>query len=285
MTTLPFHHPSSPLSRTSQNLPQTHSIHPALLKEAQQKKMSIARSYYLARRARSKLSAEAARHDHDLRLLVGHANLLDSLMIHLAEAERDQEEWFNQAIQGNMIAEEEEEYEEDSRDWPQSQPETQGWLATDYESDTESEEEEDEEEEDSEDEMEFTEYELSTSSKGSPSGPRYQTIIGVSEVDEDYDDEEDEEDEDGLYTLTRTVSHRPPQLVADMSDDEEEESNPPSPPQVTLSSFSSKKGSSSKPTYFHQHPHHPPSLPITSNHPEPFYGNDYYRSTPMIDSY
>jgi hypothetical protein len=44
--------------------------------------MYIKRSdaYYLATRARAKLTREACRQDHDLRVLVSHANLLDSLM-------------------------------------------------------------------------------------------------------------------------------------------------------------------------------------------------------------
>lgn len=48
--------------------------------------MSITQTYYLAHTARGKLSHEAAQADHNLRLLVGHANLLDSLMLELAEA-------------------------------------------------------------------------------------------------------------------------------------------------------------------------------------------------------
>lgn len=53
------------------------------------KKMSITQTYYLAHTARSKLSKEASRGDHDLRVLVGHANLLDGLMGDLATAERE----------------------------------------------------------------------------------------------------------------------------------------------------------------------------------------------------
>lgn len=62
--------------------------------------MSVAQTYYLAHKARAKLSREAAQADHDLRLLVGHANLLDSLMLELADAEREQERWFNQSVRG-----------------------------------------------------------------------------------------------------------------------------------------------------------------------------------------
>jgi hypothetical protein len=47
--------------------------------------MSLSDTYFLASRARSKLTREATKGDHDLRVLVSHANLLDSLMDSLAE--------------------------------------------------------------------------------------------------------------------------------------------------------------------------------------------------------
>lgn len=50
--------------------------------------MPIAETYFLASKARSKLSREASRHDHNLRVLVSHANLLDNLMDSLAEKRR-----------------------------------------------------------------------------------------------------------------------------------------------------------------------------------------------------
>jgi hypothetical protein len=68
--------------------------------------MSITQTYFLAHSARGKLSKEAARPDHDLRLLVGHANMLDSLMIDLANAEQEQERWFNNIVGGSTSEEE-----------------------------------------------------------------------------------------------------------------------------------------------------------------------------------
>lgn len=47
--------------------------------------MPVAETYFLASKARAKLSKEARRHDHNLRVLVSHANLLDNLMDSLAE--------------------------------------------------------------------------------------------------------------------------------------------------------------------------------------------------------
>lgn len=61
-------------------------------------KMSLTQTYMLATVARRQLQKEAARADHDLRLLVGHANLLDGLMLDLANAEQEQESWFNQSV-------------------------------------------------------------------------------------------------------------------------------------------------------------------------------------------
>src|SRR6185295_8894158 len=61
-------------------------------------KMSLSQTYFIASSARSKLGKEACRPDHNLRLLVGHANLLDSLMLELRDAEREQEAWFNASV-------------------------------------------------------------------------------------------------------------------------------------------------------------------------------------------
>lgn len=48
-------------------------------------KMSLADTYLLASKARSKLTREASRQDHDLRILVSHANMLDNLMEELSK--------------------------------------------------------------------------------------------------------------------------------------------------------------------------------------------------------
>src|SRR4051794_36264396 len=60
-------------------------------------KMSSPQTYLLAHSAHSKLSQEAARADHHLRLLVGHANMLDSLMASLANAQQQEERRFNKS--------------------------------------------------------------------------------------------------------------------------------------------------------------------------------------------
>lgn len=57
--------------------------------------MSVTQVYSLAHTARAKLWTEASRADHNLRLLIGHANVLDSLMLELAESEQEQEPYLN----------------------------------------------------------------------------------------------------------------------------------------------------------------------------------------------
>lgn len=176
--------------------------------------MSIAQTFHLARRARGKLSFEASRSDHNLRLLVGHANLLDSLMIHLSEAEAEQERWYQQTVRGN---------EYDTEEY--------GSLAADYESDTES--ESDEEEDDELDEAVYYEQNRRTAYRAQP---QREVVVDMHEVEvaAEYDDDENENDDgedDGMFALTRTTSHRPPSLCSDASDDEEDDHAPPSPPQ------------------------------------------------------
>ncbi|KAK2850659.1 hypothetical protein FQN49_005439, partial [Arthroderma sp. PD_2] len=60
--------------------------------------MSLTQTYFLAQLARQKLLLAARRADRDLRILAAHANLLDGLMAELAEAENEQEDWFNQSV-------------------------------------------------------------------------------------------------------------------------------------------------------------------------------------------
>ena len=66
--------------------------------------MSVTQIYLLAHAAQNKLSIEASRPDSHLRLIIGHANFLDSLMIQLTEAEQVQ--CFNDSVRGLQAAEE-----------------------------------------------------------------------------------------------------------------------------------------------------------------------------------
>lgn len=175
-----------------------------LRKNTLRKNMSITQTYYLAHKARGKLSREAAQPDHDLRLLVGHANLLDSLMLELADAEREQERWFNQSVRqaapkkqqerhiqwADRIEEAEEEYDEDS--------------SSDSDSDS-----------DFEDDVVMAEQN------------------GAEDIMED-----DLEEDYAQLELVRTPSHSnsPPELIDHDSESSDDDSMPPSPrSQETLS--------------------------------------------------
>jgi hypothetical protein len=207
--------------------------------------MSITQTYFLAHKARAKLSREAGQPDHNLRLLVGHANLLDSLMLDLAEAEREQESWFNQSVRGAAPRTEERHIQ-----WADSIPTRNdaGWEADDSsDSDSDSDLSEDDEEDDEEDEDDDVEMADAVSYRRAPAGsvvPASPQLshFGVDEIDEDELDE-DEEDIDSL-TLTRSPSHTaaasPPELDLD-SDTSEDESMPPSPPFANVPTFSDKQ--------------------------------------------
>jgi hypothetical protein len=207
--------------------------------------MSIAQTYFLAHKARAKLSSEASRPDHNLRLLVGHANLLDSLMLELADAEREQESWFNQSVRGASPATEERHIQ-----WADTiveEPE-QDWQAEDAESDSD----------DSDSEMDFDEEDEDLDMADAvplrriPSHgllPPTATTTKVYGYDDDYD-MDDEEDYEHL-ALQRSPSHSasvldsPPELEDDSDGSTEDEPMPPSPPTTLLPAFEEKQMGSS----------------------------------------
>jgi hypothetical protein len=182
-------------------------------------KMSLTQTYYIAASARSKLGKEAQRADHDLRFLVGHANLLDSLMVELQDAERQQEQWFNQTMAKASKAEE---------------PRHVQWA----DSIAEEEEDDDDSESDSESENEddFDMIPL----------PRRlaQSLVQISTVEVEEDDDEDdfyddmEDDSDLALTRVPSQSQSPPELVYEEESDDD--IPPASPPQSTLN-FSDKE--------------------------------------------
>ncbi|OJD24032.1 hypothetical protein ACJ73_04607 [Blastomyces percursus] len=213
--------------------------------------MSLTQTYFLAHTARAKLSREASRPDHDLRILVGHANMLDSLMLELADAEREQEKWFNQSVQGatERLSEEQEQQRRHIK-WADAlveEPEDD-WDPEDLSSDSDS---NDSDDSDGYDEEDIFSSLLSRSDQ-QPQQPRLRIpstpIITTREIiryaDEEVIEEDDEEDSDEL-ALTRTHSrspHQPPELLDDSDDDSssEDEPVPSTPPQPTLDSFSEK---------------------------------------------
>ncbi|OJJ46565.1 hypothetical protein ASPZODRAFT_132633 [Penicilliopsis zonata CBS 506.65] len=231
----------------------------SILRRRSQKKMSITQTYYLAHTARRKLTVEAGRADHDLRLLVGHANLLDSLMLELADAEHEQERWFNQTVKTTSttttptttIAAAEspkhikwaETVIDSSEEWN-----LDGDLS-DCESDSDSDSdyyEDDEEEVEEDDEEDFFPQQQQQVQLPRRRAPSPVAIITSHELD-DYDDSDsdfeyadDDEEDLAELTLTRTSSHAmtspPPELSSDSSDESDDEL-PPSPPQPALEAF------------------------------------------------
>ncbi|KAL8918827.1 MAG: hypothetical protein Q9172_005261 [Xanthocarpia lactea] len=208
---------------------------PTVLQKKQ--KMSLTQTYYLAHTARGKLSKEAARADHNLRRLVGHANLLDGLMLDLADAEREQESWFNQTVKGATKASESPRHIQ----WADSIEEA---IEDDEYSDSES---------DSDDDVEevprIPVRRLPQESAPAP----------MATVEEDSDDEMiDDEDDDQDLALTRTHSNQPPEL-SDESDSESDDDMPPSPPQIDipLDAFSEKQRQAIATTGYYQSKHEP----------------------------
>jgi len=224
--------------------------------------MSIAQTYFLAHKARAKLSSEAARPNHNLRLLVGHANLLDSLMLELADAERQQESWFNESVRGASSynsSDDSTSSEERHVQWADTiieEPE-HDWCAEDAESDSDS---ASDDSEISYDENDYDEEDIemadavplcrvpshsSTHHLAYPTSTSddYDMSSDSDEYDE-YDEDEEEEDIAGLAlrrSPSRSVlpsSSTPPELLDDSSDDStEDEAMPPSPPTTVIATF------------------------------------------------
>lgn len=198
--------------------------------------MSVTQTFYLAHTARGKLSKEAAQADHNLRRLVGHANLLDGLMLDLADAEREQESWFNQTVKGATKASE--------------SPRHIQW-ADSIEEAIEDEDEYSDNESDSDDELDQI-----------PQIPARRLRQEVAPtpmvtVEEDSDEEMmDDQDTDEELALTRTDSNQPPELLHE-SDSDSDDDMPPSPPQpnLPLDAFSEKQRQAIATTGYYESKH------------------------------
>ena len=213
---------------------------------AKKQKMSLTQTYYLAHTARGKLSKEAAKGDHNLRLLVGHANMLDSLMLELANAEQEQESWFNQTVKSAAKASSEEESRSQRVTWADQHTITEEEM---YDEDSES---------DSDDEEDM---EVAVAARKPTAQPMQITLS----ADED-EEMEDDDEFDANLSLTRTSSHSrstthelsPPELMHEDSDsdDSEDDSMPPSPPPTELL-ISEKARQAIATTSFYQSPSKP----------------------------
>jgi hypothetical protein len=209
------------MSSTTATRPNFIHSSESLRTDSLRKKMSITQTYYLAHKARAKLSREAAQPDHDLRLLVGHANLLDSLMLELAEAEQEQERWFNQSVRGASPKKQAGHVQWADRVHEQA-------IEEEYDSDSSSDSDSDYDEDD---------VEMINAPTASAIAPlRPAPMAPVYKDDEDMTEDDLEEDYAQLE-LVRTPSHSssPPELVDNDSDvSSDDESMPPSPPEATL---------------------------------------------------
>lgn len=184
--------------------------------------MSLTQTYYIAASARSKLGKEACRADHDLRLLVGHANLLDSLMIELQDAERQQEAWFNQTMAKASKAEEPRHIQ-----WADS-------IAEDDEEDDASDSDSDSECDD--------DFDMVPMPRRIAQAPVQISTMEIDSEEEDEDDEDfyDDDMTDADLALTRvpSQSQSPPELTYE--EDSDDDLPPASPPTSTLE-FSEKE--------------------------------------------
>jgi hypothetical protein len=231
------------------------------------KAMSVTQTYYLAHTARGKLSSEAARADHNLRLLVGHANLLDSLMLELAEAEQEQESWFNQSVKKATKTEEPRHIQ-----WADSiveDPE-EDWQAEDADSsDSDSEYDSDED----------IEMEIDTAPlQRVPSN----NITSSISQEEQYEDDGEEDYEELALHLTPSHSAQPPELDDD-SDSSEDEPMPPSPPSDTFPTFSEKQRQQIATTSYYSKSS--PSIPPSEQ--QAFFDEGFYlpqRNTGLISA-
>jgi len=232
--------------------------------------MSISQTYYLAHTARNKLAKEASQADHQLRLLVGHANLLDSLTADLANAEREQERWFNQTVSSVSSV-------------PSDEPRHIKWAETiaeqpeeECESDSESE---------TSDDSDYDETDVPFMSPAVRRAPSPVAIITERETYDDLDDlEEDDEEDFERLTLTRSPSRQsPPDLLQDSDDDSEEDLMPPSPPQPSFDHFSEKEQADSSDMIY------PKSPSLSDSEQSAMFEQGYYvsarNSGPMIQSF
>ncbi len=224
---------------------------------AKKQKMSLTQTYYLAHTARGKLSKEAARGDHDLRLLVGHANLLDGLMLDLANAEQEQESWFNQTVKSAAKASEEPKQQRVSWADQHTIIEEEAVEEEMYDEDSESESDDDDDDVEEDITMAVAAHKVSAQ-------PMQITLA------EDEDEEMEDDEYDAELSLTRTPSRSPaelspPELMHEDTDDysssdsEEDDSMPPSPPQTELLISDKQRQAIVTTSFFHQSP---PSKPI-----------------------
>jgi len=142
--------------------------------------MSIAETYLLASKARTKLTNEASKQDHDLRVLVCHANLLDNLMETIHDYKFPKQQDSKQSIQPVSIL--------DNANFTPSRLQhttTVSYIDDDDDSDSDSDSDSDDWESDLEEEDEIVEEDYEDGSRVS---------YTITDSDSEEEEEEDEED-------------------------------------------------------------------------------------------
>jgi hypothetical protein len=183
---------------------------------------------------------------------VGHANLLDYLMLELADAEREQERRYNQSIHHHSSSEPKHIRWAPSVIKEEDEPE-ENWDEDASSSDSSDSDSDDEEINFSNDDRFFIEPTPITTSpaftssstrntSSSVSSPKPYPVAHVREIeniDEEDHYEDDLEEDYADLALTRTNSHsqHPPELLSD-EESEDDELSPPSPPQLSFDHFS-----------------------------------------------
>ena len=214
-------HPSSPMS-------------PPYKKQ----RMTVTQTYRLAHTARGKLSTEASRGEYDLRILVGHANLLDNLMIDLNNVEQEQEKAYQSGSRPTTIS-----FAEETIELPEV-------------SDSEDDEEDEEEDEDEDVDDDVSDYEDAEDVSVHTATPLKRTlshpsvVILAEDLVDDDDDDYDEDYNNPELSLVRTASrsdvrsqsqdqehHGVPELVHDSDDSDDESLSPPLSPGQTAVSY------------------------------------------------
>ncbi|EFR05133.1 hypothetical protein MGYG_08145 [Nannizzia gypsea CBS 118893] len=209
----------------------------------QQSNMSLSQTYFLAQVARHKLMNAARRPDRDLRVLTAHANMLDGLMADLAEAENEQEDWFNQAVSyanaGNTVTAFNDNGDGDIRDKRQN-------PTSDFDFDSDDDDDDDLYDEfDDDDDDDFDECGSDCScSSGSDSGEdivfmldshsravqRKRSISTLyNELNSTLSDAEPDEETDYAH-YTRDSIQQPPELLHDPDEEESDDDSQPVSP-------------------------------------------------------
>lgn len=196
--------------------------------------MSLTQTYYVASTARSKLGREAGRADHNLRRLVGHANLLDTLMVELQDAEREQEAWFNQSVKKASKPD---------------QPRHVQWIDTIAEEAME-EDDDDDSDDESDDGSDIYDEDAEMFDVALRKIRAAPVTITSEELMEDELEEDDDEEDEELALRRVPSQHSPPQLTHEEDSDSDDESLPPSPEMQTFEISEKQRQAISTTTFY-----------------------------------